>query len=286
MSAIGIATGCGEMITVSLPSTSSRLMPAAASFPSSDAEGCERSMATNSSSCARSIHSRFIAGGPVKKTRSRSSSSSSETGVTTAGSSPLSVSAPPALPVESSRTTLSNGNERSRRIVLISLPTSVSGLTMPRRKPEGFFISFSGCFERLGEVRLDAARREGDRPEPDERSGDEVSARADEPEFARPPARQSDDQREREEVHQRALFLQRQTLLAAIADRRDHRERNRGGDDADHHREPAVGHGRRGVVDDRSDSECAGGRGEAGEVAVVGLTGLHVEARETKRDRD
>src|SRR5207237_10817805 len=70
-------------------------------------------------------------------------------------------------------------------------------------------------FERLGD-RFDATRRKRDRPETDEWTGEEVGDRAAEAELARPLVNESDDQREREKVHQRSLFLQCQAFLTTI----------------------------------------------------------------------
>src|SRR3712207_236920 len=68
---------------------------------------------------------------------------------------------------------------------------------------------------RLEDLRL----REGDRPQLHQRTRHEIADGADEPELARPLERQREDQGEHQEVDERALLLQREPLLAAVADR-------------------------------------------------------------------
>ena len=81
-------------------------------------------------------------------------------------------------------------------------------------------------FNRLQHFLGSLPRRKCDGPEANQRAGSEVADRADEEELARPSREDAEDEGEDDDVHERALFLNVQALLAAITNRRDHRERH------------------------------------------------------------
>src|SRR5712692_7500541 len=130
------------------------------------------------------------------------------------------------------------------------------------------------------------SRRAGDGPQSHQRSGHQIGDRADEEKLPRPLERDPDDHGDGHEDHQRTLLVQSESLLAAVADRRDHGE---GDGRAEHEHddgEAGFGDRRRGVVDDRGERQRPGRAGQADEVAIVGLPGHHIEARQAEGDAD